>query len=69
MPDLIKRNDKCEMLKKDSVPVRFEHFWLSDMCARILALDIGSESTGGNISASVSKLAMKVIRKLEEMFR
>lgn len=39
------------------------------MCARILALDIVSESTSGNISASVSKLAMKVIRKLEEMFR
>lgn len=39
------------------------------MCARILALDIVSERTSGNISASVSKLAMKVIRKLEEMFR
>lgn len=57
------------MLKKDSIPVRFEHFQLSDMCARILALDIGSESTSGNISASASKLAMKVVRILEEMFR
>lgn len=47
----------------------FHVFRLSDMCAGILALGTGSESTSsGNISASVSKPTMKVIRKLKELF-